>query len=79
MTLLVIGGAITGLKISFDGEVGPVPMRISVEPKKTATLRLKFQPGEITPPDRMGLQIQVDPLNASLPLEVIFTRKNTQK
>ena len=73
VTLLLQGAATKGLTTGFDGGAADDPNRITLDPKKTATLQLRYEPQEHNPPDRLGMQVRVDPLNVSLPVNILFT------
>jgi len=73
VTLELLGGKVVGLTAAFDSAPAETPARITVAAKKTATLRLKFQPGDTHPPDRLGMQVRVDPLSSMLPVEILFS------
>ena len=74
VTLELIGGKVVGLVADFDGATVEVPDRVTVQPKATGSLRFKYVPSPTTkPPDRLGMQVHVDPLNVMLPVELVFT------
>jgi hypothetical protein len=72
VTLELIGGDMVGLVVAFDGATKEAPRRLSLDAKKAATLRFKFQPTPSGIPDRLGIQVRVEPLSVSLPLDVLF-------
>jgi hypothetical protein len=75
VTLDLIGGDMVGLSIAFDDAKAESPRRITLDAKKTATLRMKFQPTPSGIPDRLGVQVRVEPLSMVLPLDILFADK----
>ena len=73
ITLDLITGRIRGLTVAFDGATEDNPWRVTLAPKKTATLRFKFEPDQADmTPDLVGMQVRVEPLAVSLPVNVSF-------
>ena len=71
--LEILGGKITGLSVTFDGETAELPGKLALEANKTATLRFRYAPNpEAPPPAKVGMQIMVEPLRLALPVEIAF-------